>query len=68
MNTYSVKLGVSGSGAVVFTGTLEDALYVNRRREGQSRVWSDDDRAMTMAKVRGRMAERLAAFHNVEAA
>ena len=42
MNTYSVKLGVAGSGAVVFTGTLEDALYVNRRREGQSRVWRED--------------------------
>jgi len=69
VQTYSVKLGVAGSGVTVFVGTLEDCLEHNRVRvDAQSRVWSDDGRAMTMAKVRGRMAERLAAFHNVEAA
>lgn len=68
MNTYAVKLGVAGSGAVVFTGTLEDALYANRRRDGQSRVWRDDGVAMTLPKLPGRLAVRLAEFHMTEAA
>ena len=67
--TFSVKLGVAGSGAVVFTGTLEDCLYANRRRDGQCRVWRNADGvAMTLPKLPGKLAVRLAEFHDVEAA
>ena len=62
--TYSVHEGVDTSGRLVFSGTLEDALYLNRRREGQSRVWRDSDgAAITLPKMPGRMAVRLAEFH-----
>lgn len=67
--TYSVKLGVAGSGATVYVGDLPDCLEHNRLRiDGQSRVWRSDGVAMTMPKVRGKMAERLAEFHEAEAA
>jgi len=61
--TYSVHEGVDTSGRLVFSGVLEDALYLNRKRAGQSRVWRSDGVAMTMPKVRGKMAERLTEFH-----
>lgn len=49
--TYSVRQGVSGDGAVIARGDLLDMLWLNRTRHGQSRVWSDSGRAMTFPKV-----------------
>lgn len=55
---FSVRLA---SGEVVFTGALEDALRHNRELHGQSVVWSDDERPMTLPKLAQR--RRLADYH-----
>ncbi len=54
--TYSVRRGVSPDGEVIARGDLLDMLLLNRTRRGQSCVWSDEGRPMTLPKVSARKA------------